>query len=51
MTTAAYGSKEFLTLQMLFKFGPSYFDWVEARRRIDKCSIPLVRVSGKKDTE
>ena len=25
--------------------------WVEARRRMDTCSIPLVRASGRKDTE
>ena len=43
--------RSFLTLQMLFWFGPPYFDWVEARRRIDTCSIPLVRASGTKDIE
>ena len=41
----------FSTLQMLLWFGPPYLDWVEARPHIDTCSIPLVRVSGKKDIE
>ena len=43
----SYGGKEFSTLQKLLWFVPSYFDWVEVRRRIDTCSIPLVRASGK----
>ena len=34
-------STEFKTLQMLFWSGPTYFGWVEARRRIDTCSILL----------
>ena len=46
-----HDSTEFSTLQMLLWFGPSYLDWVEAKLHIDTCSIPLVRVSGKKDTE
>ena len=34
-----YDSTEFSTLHMLLWFGPLYFDWVEARRHIDTCSI------------
>ena len=46
-----FESMEFSTLQKLLWFVPSYFAWVEARQRIDTRSIPLVRASGKKDTE
>ena len=46
-----YESMEFSTLQKLLWFVPSYLDWVVARRRIDTCSTPLVRASGKKDTD
>ena len=35
-------------LQDLLLFGPSYFDWVEVKRRMDTCLISLVPVSGKK---
>ena len=31
-------STEFSRLQMFLWFGPSYLDWVEARRHIDTCS-------------
>ena len=45
-----YGSKEFSTLQMLFWFGPTHFDWVVATRHTNTCSCPPVRASSKKDT-
>ena len=44
-------SMEFSTLQKLFWFVPSYFNWVEARRRIHTFSNLLVRASSKKNIE
>ena len=46
-TAMLHDGMELSELQIWLKFDPSFLDQVGAKRHIDTCSIPLVRVSGK----